>query len=102
MKFRTMVISNKEKSQEITNKHQNEWIYEFIESNNLSKEDRNQIRFKLYDACNEMAEWKDEQMKRTLVEFTGYLNKRGFFCDSLCFDTEHQVDTFIELQKKKR
>ena len=56
----------------------------------------------LRDLLREMAEWKDKQMKSTLVEFMGYLNKREFFCDDLCFDTEHQVDTFIELQNKNR
>lgn len=48
------------------------------------------------------AGWADQHTNReTLVDFMQYLNKRGFFRDDLCFDTEHQVDTFIELNKQK-
>lgn len=57
-------MTNKEKAEEITNAHLNEWIAEFVENNNLSKDDRNQIRFKLYNACEEMAAWKDGQFAK--------------------------------------
>ena len=51
-------MKNKEKAEQIVN-NQWQWIAEFIERSNLSKEDRNQIRFKMYDVCCEMAEWKE-------------------------------------------
>lgn len=54
-------MTDSEKSHEIANKNF-EWISNFVEDNNLSKEDRNQIRFKIYSACQEMAEWKEQQM----------------------------------------
>lgn len=54
-------MKDSEKSQEIVNKHF-EWISNFVENNNLSKEDRNQIRYKMYSACQEMAEWKEKDM----------------------------------------
>lgn len=54
-----------------------------------------------YKCAMQMAEWKDEQMKKTLVDFMHYLDRRDFFHDDLCFDIEHQVETFIELQNRK-
>lgn len=54
-----------------------------------------------YKCAMEMAEWKDEQMKQTLIDFMHYLDKRGFFRDDLCCDIEHQVDTFIELRNRE-
>ena len=71
-------MTNRDKAQAITNKHYNEWIAEFIENNNLSKEDRNQLRFKLYNACNEMAEWKDEQTVKRLGGWS--INEPDFDC----------------------
>lgn len=50
----------------------------------------------------EMAKWKDKQIKKKLVDFMQYLNKRDFFHDDLCFDIEHQVETFIELQNRNK
>lgn len=54
-------MTNSEKAQEIVNKNF-EWISNLVEENNLSKEDINQIRFKMYIACQEMAEWEEKQM----------------------------------------
>lgn len=45
----------RDKAQEIANSQ--EWLYKFIEDNNLSKDDRDQIRFKIGCACLDMAEW---------------------------------------------
>ena len=59
---------NLEKSQEIVNKNF-EWISNFVEENNLSKEDKNQIRYKMYSACQEMAEWKERQMINKTCEW---------------------------------
>lgn len=50
-------MTTREKAEEITNKHLEEWIADFVDYLNLSKDDRNQIRFKVYSACNEMADW---------------------------------------------
>jgi len=55
-------MTNEDKAKEIVNE-QWQWIADFIEKNNLSKEDRNQIRFKMYNALLYMARWKDEQYK---------------------------------------
>lgn len=38
--------------------------------------------------------------KCLLLEFFRYLEKRGFIDASLQYDTEHQVDTFLELKKE--
>lgn len=50
---------------------------------------------------NHWQEWAENQIKKTLVDFMLYLENRGFFQDDLCFDIEHQVETFIELRNKK-
>lgn len=48
------------------------------------------------------SEWsEDDKIKQTLVDFMQYLNKRDFFHDDLCFDIEHQVETFIELRNRE-
>lgn len=63
-------MTNEEKASEIVNK-QWQWIADFIERNNLSKEDRNQLRFEMYGACIDMAQRKDEQFakeKRELID----------------------------------
>lgn len=44
----------------------------------------------------EMAEWKDSQLKPTLMQFFKYLDKRGFLDPELQCDPEHQIDTFLE------
>lgn len=54
-----------------------------------------------YNSALEMATWKDEQMKQILVDFMHYLDRRDFFHDDLCFDIEHQVETFIELRNRE-
>lgn len=53
-------MKDQEKAQSITNTQ--EWIWDLTDENNLNKEDRNQIRFKIYDALLEMAAWKEKQM----------------------------------------
>lgn len=54
----------------------------------------------LYHGAIEMGDFKDakhrSEIKRTLVKFMKYLEKRGFIDESLQYDTEHQVDTFLE------
>ena len=35
-------------------------------------------------------------LKSTLTKFFNYLEKHGFIKDDLVFDTEHQIDTYIE------
>lgn len=67
-------MTNEEKAQEIVNKNF-EWISNFFEENNLSKEDRNQIRFKMYSACQEMAEWKDDIVRGFLFELSMLLTE---------------------------
>lgn len=42
----------------------------------------------------------DTDDKCLLLEFFRYLEKRGFIDASLQYDTEHQVDTFLELKKE--
>lgn len=68
---------------------------------NVSTENELIIREMLQKSAMEMAEWKDEQMKKMLVEFMQYLDKRGFIQDDLCYYTEHQVETFIGLRNRK-
>lgn len=55
----------------------------------------------IQSAILKMAEWKDGQMKKTLIDFMHYLDRRDFFHDDLCFDIEHQVETFIELRNRE-
>lgn len=43
--------------------------------------------------CKEFED--DEKTKSKLLEFMRWLEKRGFIKDDLCYDTEHQVDTFV-------
>lgn len=54
----------------------------------------------LYHGAIEMADYKDLQqsaeIRRTLLKFMMYLERRGFIDESLQYDTEHQVDTFLE------
>ena len=87
-------MTNEEKAEEIIQVSDTKYVYDIV--------DYKSLEIALKDDLMEMAKWKDEQMKSTLVDFMGYLTKRGFFCDGLCFDTEHHVDTFIELQNKNR
>ena len=63
-------MKNEEKTQEIVNDNF-EWVSNFVEKNNLSKEDRNQIRFKMYGACQEMAQWKDDYYYKVITEIVG-------------------------------
>ena len=55
------------------------------------------------EAALEMAEWKDEyfneMLKETLLNYTIWLDKRGAFREDLCIDWEHQIETFLELEK---
>lgn len=44
----------------------------------------------------EMAEWKDEQTKQLIIEFSKWLNERGFFKEDLQCDLEHQARTFLD------
>ena len=39
---------------------------------------------------------QNKRLKSTLTQFFNYLEKRGFIKDDLVFDTEHQIDTYIE------
>ena len=59
------------------------------------------VRFLIKEKTLQMTEWKDEQMKKTLIDFMHYLDRRDFFHDDLCFDIEHQVETFIELRNRE-
>ena len=60
-------MTNEEKAQSITNSQK--WILDLVDENNLTKEDRNQIRFKIYNALLEMATWKEEQMIEKMENF---------------------------------
>jgi len=92
--------TNEEKAQEIVSKRW-KWIADFIEKNNLSKDDRNQIRFEMYGAILDMAQWKDERINDKLIALAMWMYERGFFKDDLQCDIEHQVMTFVELQNRK-
>ena len=48
-----------------------------------------------YNSAMDMAEWKDKQQKKNMLKFMKWIEKRGFIKEDLCYDTEHQVDTFI-------
>ena len=60
-------MKDQEKAQSITNIQ--EWIWDLTDENNLNKEDRNQIRFKIYDALLEIAAWKEQQMIEKMEKF---------------------------------
>lgn len=49
----------------------------------------------LEECLLEMAEWKDSKLKDNFIKFMQWLNKRGFIKEDLCFDIEHQVETFV-------
>lgn len=54
----------------------------------------------LYSGAMAMGDWKDTQhradVRRTLLKFMRHLERRGFIDGELQYDTEHQVDTFLE------
>lgn len=52
--------------------------------------------FEVMSASIEMAEWKDEQTKQLIIEFSKWLNERGFFKEDLQCDLEHQARTFLD------
>lgn len=58
-------MNTQETAQQITDSFTN-WVLCFVEGNNLTKDDRNTIRCKIYDACLQMAEKKDEQFRDVL------------------------------------
>jgi len=41
---------------------------------------------------------KDE-LKPLLLNYTLWLDRRGAFREDLCIDCEHQIETFLELEK---
>lgn len=43
--------------------------------------------------CKELDD--DEKTKSKLLKFMKWLEDRGFIKDDICYDTEHQVDTFV-------
>lgn len=43
--------------------------------------------------CKELDD--DEKTKLKLLKFMKWLEDRGFIKDDICYDTEHQVDTFV-------
>lgn len=92
-------MNNEKKAHEIVNK-QWKWIADFIEKNNLSKEDRNQIRFQMYCACLDMAVWKDEQyrMDKTHLDMV-YEALDGLYQvrygDNPILNTGSQTDVFL-------
>lgn len=92
IKYKTM--TNEEKAQEIVNKHW-EWLADFLERNNLSKEDRNQIRFKTYEQCLEMAEWKDEQHEQSLIDLNCKLEEQQANYEEL----KKRYDEAVEREK---
>ena len=78
-------MTNEQKSEQLGIKHTSS-----ITTNGLKT-----YHIGCYFACLEMAEWKDEQLKQTLMRFFKYLDKRGFLDKDLQCDTEHQVETFL-------
>lgn len=74
-------MKNKEKISELSRKHQG----------NMTDAQYLQMMY----AIEEMSEWKDAQNKENMLKFMRWLEKRGFIKEDLCYDTEHQVDTFI-------
>ena len=60
-------MKDQEKAQSITNIQ--EWIWYLTDENTLNKEDRDQIRFKIYDALLEIAAWKEQQMIEKMEKF---------------------------------
>ena len=89
--------TNKEKAKELANEYST-WVSECKTLEDYYSTSYMYIVSKL----EKMAEWKDEHIKQTLVDFMQYLNKRDFFHDDLCFDIEHQVETFIELRNRNK
>lgn len=75
-------MTNKEKVRELARKHQG------------TVSDAQYLQMKY--ALEKMAEWKDGQQKDNMIKFMRWLEKRGFIKEDLCYDTEHQVETFIE------
>ena len=55
----------------------------------IINEKRNEINKKYY-----------EHDRQLVVDFMDYLANRGFFCDDLCFDCEHQAFTYLELRER--
>lgn len=64
----------------------------FIEANSLM---RKMHGVDLYECVDECDTQDDNTQKETLLKFMRWLEKRGFIKEDLCYDTEHQVETFI-------
>lgn len=47
------------------------------------------------EKISELSRKTDAQQKENMLKFMRWLEKRGFIKEDLCYDTEHQVDTFI-------
>jgi len=70
-----------------------EKAYQIIKD--FQNQNRDFDKFDAEDAAMEMAEWKDVQQKENMLKFMRWLEKRGFIKEDLCYDTEHQVETFV-------
>lgn len=92
-------MTDSEKSQDIVNKNF-EWISNLVEENNLSKEDRNKIRFKMYSACQEMAEWKERQMIEKACEFIAEWFWEHPHAQIVCSDEFESIDELLDRIEK--
>lgn len=75
-------MTNREKAMEIVN-NQWQWLADFIEKNNLSKEDGKQIRFKMYIACLDMADFKKQEIIDKALKWIN---------DNMCYYDENGFD----------
>lgn len=48
-----------------------------------------------WEIINEEPKIIDMETKEILLKFMKWLEKRGFIKEDLCYDTEHQVETFV-------
>ena len=65
----------------------------FCEANSLMKQ---MLGVDLYDCVDECDDPEYNTTKEILLKFMRWIEKRGFIKDDLCYDTEHQVETFID------
>ena len=47
-----------------------------------------------------MAKWKDSNMREKMLRFFKWLDRRGFLAEDSEVDFEHQLDTFLESDKR--
>ena len=80
-------------------KDNNEWVYGYVDEtmyHDLTVVHTDYSTIEVYRDTVEFLGTKD-----LLLEFFQWLDRRGMLDNTLCYDPEHQIETFIELRERK-